>query len=84
MQFEERRTRVLSVRLHDDEFEYLKKASKLLGLPSVSEFARTAVFDYAGKLAHSPEESRRRTNLVRLQLRIDSLEKELRRLKKEL
>lgn len=82
MKSEERRSRVLSVRLHADEIEYLRQACRLHGIRNLSELVRVALFRFAGELTNPRPSVAQGRPVQGLQRRIESLERELKRLKR--
>jgi uncharacterized protein (DUF1778 family) len=48
------RTRVINIRISDEELEHIKAASEAEGSRSLSDFARSAIINKANAVASSP------------------------------
>jgi uncharacterized protein YukE len=57
-----RRTKIISLRLFDDEFERLRIASEVHGARSISDFARAALCNFSGPVDQLQEKMRQITD----------------------
>lgn len=67
-----RRTRLLSFRLYEDEYEDLKNLSTAQGARSISECARSVLSVWIGSQSQSPEEALE-SEVYRLSREVDRL-----------